>query len=220
MTMALVSRTSNSSTWGWYADCDDNAAGTGANADLVLGVGTGTVTFDASGQFLSESGDNISIALAGAGVATPLVVNPDFSPLTQLAASTGSELNVRSQDGAPTGTLYSYAIGDDGTISGTFTNGLTESLGRLCVTRFANNNGLVRDADNLYGYGINSGLPQDGEAMTGGRGAIRAGTLEGSNVDMAEEFTDMIVTQRGFQANARTITTSDQMLQELINLTR
>jgi flagellar hook protein FlgE len=172
-------------------------------------VGTGTVTFDSTGQFLSESGADINIALAGTGVATPLVVNPDFSLITQLASSTGSELNVRSQDGAPMGTLNSYAIGDDGTISGTFTNGLTQALGRINVTRFANNNGLLRDSENLFREGIDSGLAQDGEAMTGGRGLIRAGTLESSNVDMAEEFTDMIVTQRGFQANARTITTSD-----------
>jgi len=88
------------------------------------------------------------------------------------------------------------------------------------VTRFANDNGLLRVAQNMYAMGVNSGEPQDGEAMASGRGAIRAGTLESSNVDIAREFTDMIVTQRGFQANARTITTSDQMLQELINLTR
>ena len=118
------------------------------------------------------------------------------------------------------GVLTNYGIGEDGTITGLYTNGLTEALGRICVTRFANNNGLLRDAQNMFSAGPNSGLAQDGEALSSGRGAIRAGTLESSNVDIAREFTDMITTQRGFQANARTITASDEMLIELINLTR
>jgi flagellar hook protein FlgE len=154
------------------------------------------------------------------GVATQLVVNPDFELLTQFADSLGSEINVRSQDGAPMGVMTSYAIGENGVVTGLFTNGLSENIGQICITKFANPNGLLRDAANLFSAAQNSGLAQDGVAAGSGRGYVRAGALESSNVDIAKEFTDMIVTQRGFQANARTITTSDQMLQELINLTR
>ncbi len=213
LTMSMVARDNASSTWRWYADAVDDT-------DLDLAVGVGTVVYDNEGQFLSESGDQFRIDLNLMGVVTQLVIDPDFELMTQFSNVLGSEFNVRSQDGAPMGVLTNYGISEDGTVSGLFTNGLSEDLGRVAVTRFANNNGLLRDAQNMFSAGRNSGLAQDGEAGGGGRGAIRAGTLESSNVDIAKEFTDMIVTQRGFQANARTITASDQMLVELINLTR
>lgn len=213
MTMSMIAKTNDTSTWRWYADSQDDT-------DLSLAVGTGTVTFDSHGQFLSDSGTNVSIDLVLSGVSTALVVNPDFTSMTQFANASGSELNVSSQDGAPMGVLTSYSIGENGVVTGLYSNGLTEDLAKICVTRFANNNGLMRAGGSMFSTGPNSGLAQDGEAQASGRGSIRAGTLESSNVDMAKEFTDMIVTQRGFQANARTITTSDTMLQELINLIR
>jgi flagellar hook protein FlgE len=213
LTMVLAARTNSSSTWRWYADCVDDT-------DTALDVGNGTVTFGTNGAFTSESGGLIRIDLSVMGVATQLVVNPDFELLTQFADSLGSEINVRSQDGAPMGVMTSYAIGENGVVTGLFTNGLSENIGQICITKFANPNGLLRDAANLFSAAQNSGLAQDGVAAGSGRGYVRAGALESSNVDIAKEFTDMIVTQRGFQANARTITTSDQMLQELINLTR
>jgi len=213
LTASLISRDNNSSTWRWYADAADDT-------DLDLAVGTGTVQFDNAGQFLTESGDQVRIDLDVLGVSTQLIINPDFENITQFASVLGSELNVRTQDGAPMGVLTSFAVADDGTVSGLYTNGLTTDLAKLTVTRFSNNNGLLRDAQNMFSAGNNSGLAQDGEALEGGRGAVRAGTLESSNVDIAREFTDLIVTQRGFQANARTVTASDEMLIELINLTR
>jgi flagellar hook protein FlgE len=213
LTASLIARDNNSSTWRWYADAADDT-------DLDLAVGTGTVQFDTAGQFLTESGDQVRVDLDLLGVSTQLVINPDFENITQFASLLGSELNVRSQDGAPMGVLDSFAVSGDGTVSGLFTNGLTTDLAKITVTRFSNNSGLLRDAQNMFSAGNNSGLAQDGEALEGGRGAVRAGTLESSNVDIAVEFTDLIVTQRGFQANARTVTASDEMLIELINLTR
>jgi flagellar hook protein FlgE len=209
----MVSKDNTSSTWRWYADCEDDT-------DLDLHVGTGTLTFDIQGQLQSESGSSISIDLDQNGVRTALIIDPDFELVTQFANVTGSELNVRSQDGAPMGVLTSFSVTEDGTISGLFSNGLTTELGVLNVTKFANNNGLLRDASNMFSTGRNSGLAQDGEAQNSGRGSLRAGALESSNVDIAQEFTDMIQTQRGFQANARTISASDELLIELINLTR
>jgi flagellar hook protein FlgE len=213
LTMALVSQTNSGSTWRWYADCTDDTT-------PALGVGSGTVTFDAYGQYLTKSANTINIDLGSQGVTTPLVVTPDFTLLTQFASATGSEVEARSQDGSPMGVLSAYSIDVDGVISGLFSNGLRRDLGQVCLTQFANNNGLVRDADNLFMIGANSGLPQDGAPMTASRGGIRSGALESSNVDIAKEFTDMIMTQRGYQANARTISTSDAMLVELMNITR
>ncbi len=213
ITASLIARTNSSSTWRWYADAADDT-------DVDLAVGTGTVQFDTGGQFLTESGDTFRMDIDLQGVSTQLVIAPDFENVTQFASVLGSELNVRTQDGAPMGVLTSFAVAEDGTISGLYTNGLTTDLAKLTVSRFSNNNGLLRDAQNMFSAGNNSGLAQDGEALEGGRGAVRAGTLESSNVDIAREFTDLIVTQRGFQANARTVTASDEMLIELINLTR
>jgi len=213
MTMTLISQNNTGSTWRWYADCADDST-------PALGVGTGTVVFDSNGQFVSESNNLISIDLTNQGVATPLAIDPDFSIMTQFASADGSSVEARSQNGSPMGSLTAYSISDSGIISGLFSNGLRQDLGQVNVTRFANNNGLLRDAQNLFTAGANSGLAQDGVAYTAARGSILSGALETSNVDVAKEFTDMILTQRGFQANARTISTSDEMLVELMNITR
>ncbi len=92
--------------------------------------------------------------------------------------------------------------------------------GPVAVATFSNNGGLIRAGDTVFEESRNSGLPQIGAAGTGDRGMMTPGTLEMSNVDLSEEFTSMIITQRGFQANSRIITTSDEMLQELVNLKR
>ncbi len=90
----------------------------------------------------------------------------------------------------------------------------------MVLASFANAEGLTRQANNMFAATTNSGSPQLGEATTGGRGSVMGTTLEMSNVDLAREFTDMIITQRGFQANSRVITAADEMLQELLALKR
>jgi flagellar hook protein FlgE len=119
------------------------------------------------------------------------------------------------------GTLESIAIGADGVIMGDFTNGTSRALAQLALADFSNPMGLMRDGGNGWLTTPNSGEPVIRRPGVGSEvGAISAGTLEMSNVDIAQEFTSMIVAQRGFQANARTITTSDEMLVELVNLKR
>lgn len=142
----------------------------------------------------------------------------DFSRLTQLADD--FSVRGRAEDGYEPGTLDNFSIDSDGVIVGQYTNGLSAAIGQIAVADFANPSGLVREGDSLFLSSANSGEPNIGVAGTGGRGEIQSGTLEMSNVDLAEEFTDMIRTQRGYQANSSTITTSDEMLQELVNLTR
>ncbi|MGF7185193.1 flagellar hook protein FlgE [Desulfitispora alkaliphila] len=142
----------------------------------------------------------------------------DFSDITQLAAPMSVQAN--TQDGFPSGTLESITVDSQGYILGVFSNGTTENLAKVALANFNNPSGLMSQGGNLYAVSNNSGNPQIGVAGTGGRGTIAPGSLEMSNVDLSEEFVDMITTQRGFQANSRIITTSDEMLQELVNLKR
>ncbi|MCS7205883.1 MAG: flagellar hook protein FlgE [Leptospiraceae bacterium] len=138
--------------------------------------------------------------------------------LTQFA----SEFTTRAkeQDGYPMGYLESFSIDNTGTIIGTYTNGITEPLAKIALALFTNPGGLNKEGETKFSYSMNSGEPIIGEAGTGGRGKILAGLLEMSNVDLTDQFTDMIVTQRGFQANSRTIITTDQMIQEVLGLKR
>jgi flagellar hook protein FlgE len=116
--------------------------------------------------------------------------------------------------------MESFNIDNSGVITGVYSNGVKQSIAQVATSVFTNPQGLIVNGENLFEISNNSGLPNIGPASEAGRGKIIAGTLEMSNVDLSEQFTDMIITQRGFQANSRTITTSDQMLQELINLKR
>lgn len=117
-------------------------------------------------------------------------------------------------------TAQSMSIGQDGTVSFVDEAGTLQTLEQIQLAKFANPGGLTKVGGNYFGESTNSGEPTANAPLTGGTGAIESGTLEMSNVDLAEEFTDMIVAQRGFQANTRIITTSDEILQELVNLKR
>ena len=124
------------------------------------------------------------------------------------------------QDGYGLGYMDSFRIDDAGQITGVFSNGNRRVLGQIALATFTNPEGLEKAGDNTYVVSNNSGDALIGPAGIAGKGKFLAGSLEMSNVDLAESFTDMIVTQRGFQANSRSITTSDQMLQELLTLKR
>lgn len=134
--------------------------------------------------------------------------------------SSPSTTKAVEQDGYSMGYMEAFNIDDSGVITGVYTNGTRQTVGQIATAVFTNPMGLTASGENLYEMSNNSGLANIGPASEAGRGKIVAGTLEMSNVDLSEQFTDMIITQRGFQANSRTITTSDQMLQELINLKR
>ncbi|MBF0689182.1 MAG: flagellar hook protein FlgE [Cellulomonas sp.] len=124
------------------------------------------------------------------------------------------------QDGQAAGTLLSFSLGADGTITGAFSNGLKQTIGRIALGSFTNPAGLEKAGGSLYRTSVNSGGAQLGTAGTGGRGTLAGSALEMSNVDLSSEFTSLIVAQRGFQANSRIITTSDEVLNELVNLKR
>ncbi|HUI49816.1 MAG TPA: flagellar hook protein FlgE [Acidimicrobiia bacterium] len=123
-----------------------------------------------------------------------------------------------SQNGSGVGSVIGFSVSEQGLITGTFSNGRSQALGQIALATFANPNGLTKEGSSLYGETVNSGAAQIGVAGQGGRGTLSGGTLEMSNVDLAAEFTNLIVAERGFQANSRVITTADQILQDLVNL--
>ncbi len=178
-------------------------------------AGQGVLTFDAEGMISDVTGDPLVLEPEGAD---PLIVNMDFSRVVQTAHS--STVDAPYQNGFPPGSLDSFAIDATGTVIANYTNGLNRAIGKLALASFTNQGGLVREGDNTYRSSQNSGLPQIGEAGTRARGTVNARYIELSNVDLAMEFTDMIITQRGFQANSRVISSSDEILNELVNLKR
>jgi len=138
--------------------------------------------------------------------------------MTQYASE--SSTKVFSQNGFGMGYLEDYRIDSNGIITGIFSNGNNRELGQVALASFRNPGGLEKAGDTTFQQSLNSGLADIGTVGVAGKGTIMSGALEMSNVDLAEQFTDMIVTQRGFQANSRTIQTTDQMLQEVLTLKR
>ncbi|MBC7319023.1 flagellar hook protein FlgE [bacterium] len=172
-------------------------------------------SYDASNSVINSL--NIPASLFNPGAAD-LNINSDFSNITQLGGSTS--ISVSYQDGYPMGSLIDFTVSTNGIITGIYSNGLNQVLGQIALATFGNPGGLTRVGSNLFEASVNSGEPLIGSPNTGSRGSLYIGALEMSNVDLASEFTNMIITQRGFQANSRVITTSDEMLQELVNLKR
>jgi flagellar hook protein FlgE len=150
--------------------------------------------------------------------ASDLIMNLDFKYSTQLNGS--NSMNANNQDGYSLGTVNGFTVSSDGTVTVSATNGHFRDLGQLALANFNNPEGLRRLSNNVFFQTPNSGIPQIGEAMTGGRGGISSSFLEGSNVDLSEEFTRMIITQRAIQANSKVITTASEVLQEANNLVR
>jgi flagellar hook protein FlgE len=138
--------------------------------------------------------------------------------ITQYASE--SSTKAVEQDGYTLGYLENFKIDQNGIITGVFSNGTNRTLGQVALASFANQGGLEKAGENTYVVSNNSGIANIGPARIAGKGKIISGTLEMSNVDLADQFVDMIVTQRGFQANSRTIQTADQLLQELLTLKR
>lgn len=207
-------------TWDWSASIPDPA-----NAATPTVVGTGTINFNSDGTLQTSSGSPITITPTSG--ADPMSVVFDFGEesatapgvFAGLTQSSGtSSVTTRGQDGYPSGSLDTVAVEADGTISGTFSNGTSLSLGQIMIAEFNNASGLVRAGNNAYNISGNSGSPAIIEVSE--TSTIYQGALEQSNVDLADEFTKMITAQRGFQASARVITTSDEFLQEVVNLKR
>jgi flagellar hook protein FlgE len=181
----------------------------------------GPITFGADGSPSSLGTTSLSVTFAGTQVAQ--TVNTTFASktgafdgVTQFGGT--SSAAITSQDGFASGTLTSVNVGKDGTISGVFSNGKVTPLATLAIASFANQSGLQREGNNLMSVTSQSGEALVGAGESAGRGAVQQGVLEQSNVDVATEFTQLIVAQRSYEMNAKTITVSDQVLQTLTNI--
>jgi flagellar hook protein FlgE len=181
-------------------------------------LGTSTMTFDpTTGNLATPSPARFTFSPGGASWGGKSV-SVDINGVTEFGGA--NTLAATSQDGSAEGSMQSFTIGDDGTLVGVFSNGLKQSLGRISLAAFNNPPGLEKVGGSLYRQTVNSGTAVLGTAGNGGRGTLAGGTLEMSNVDLAQEFSYLIMAQRGFQANARVITTSDEVLQDLVQLKR
>jgi flagellar hook protein FlgE len=147
-----------------------------------------------------------------------LTLGTPTRPLTQYASA--DTAGTVSQDGAGMGVLQSFSLAPDGKLVGIFSNGVRETLGQVAVASFDNPPGLEKVGGSLYGATSNSGIASIGVAGEGGRGTMASGTLEMSNVDLAQEFTNLIIAQRGFQANSKIVSVSDEILTDLVNMKR
>jgi len=198
---------------------------------LLVEAGTQSLTFDQNGA-LVDDGSTTAISFDfGAAVTSPQDIyfnygtgtgeTPPGDGLdgTTQFASDFAVMNL-SQDGYSAGSLKNVVISEDGVITGVFTNGQTRAIGQVALARFIAPTGLTKLGRNLYAETYDSGQPIVGMAGTSGLGRVLSNTLELSNVDLAEEFVKMISAQRGFQANSRIITTTDELMQELVNLKR
>ena len=205
--------------WAWAA--------TVPQPGTVTGGDTGAVTFDSDGRLETFTYDNGSTSFQfdpNTGASAPVDIKFDAGTIGQINGlaqfASASTAVASGQDGYAMGNLQDISIDTQGVITGSFTNGVNQKLAQIVLASFNNPTGLLRQGDNMYATSGNSGGAVLGYAGSSNQSSITAGALESSNVDLAQEFTDMIVAQRGFEANARIITTSDEMLQALVNLKR
>ena len=204
--MQLYFRKTAANAWGVYSQIDGGAA-----------TAQTSMTFSAAGAVTAGGSQTVSAVLT-TGATTPQTVTVSLAGLTQFGTASGIISNI--QDGFGAGTLEKISVDKQGQVVAQFTNGQTKALAQVVLNRFTNPDGLLNGGDNHFSETVESGAALAGAPTVNGLGQILSGTVEQSNVDLGKEFVDMIITQRAFQANSRAITTSDEMLQELVNLKR
>ncbi|WP_434630393.1 flagellar basal-body rod protein FlgF [Thermoanaerobacterium thermosaccharolyticum] len=196
--------------------------------DLSSPVNIGSIKFDSAGLIDQTNPSSFTVSsssLLGANTNTNATLGDgtnnitiDLSKLTMYSNPT--DLRELSKDGNSAGSIENINIDQYGVVSGIYSNGRTQVIGQIALADFQNTQGLEKVGNTMFINTVNSGDPMIGAANTGTRGTINPGTLEMSNVDLANEFANMITTQRGFEANSKVITTSDEILQDLVNLKR
>ncbi len=207
--------------WKWTASMD--------GGEVISSGQSGTVSFNTNGSMANFTYDNGDTGITfdpnigGAQGADPVTLTVDYGEvgaLTGLTQFAGSGSLQAISDGFGTGTLVDFNIDQSGTITGIFSNDTMRSLAQIGMASFSNADGLTREANNTYRRSGNSGQPVETFAGMGNGITLVPGALETSNVDLAQEFTNLVVAQRAFQANSRVITTADKIAQELVNLIR
>jgi flagellar hook protein FlgE len=216
---ATFTKTAAANAWSLTLK-DENGANLTPDTDTATaGVQGPVLDFNAATGQLAAADRTLTFAPSAAMAGSwPGTLSLDLSTISQFGAK--SSLKPTTTDGFAMGTLQSFSLSSDGTIVGVYSNSLRQDIGKLALATFSNPGGLEKSGNSSYRVGNNSGVAVIGAAGTGGAGTLTAGALEMSNVDLASEFTDLIIAQRGFQANSRVITTSDEVLQSLVQLGR
>lgn len=216
ISLALVTQDANGTQWRYLATATDDT-------DLDSVLGTGLVSFNTEGELLGLDNTTVGVDRVNTGAGTPLIFDiaftDPFGAVTSLVDNQSS-IATTSQDGSPIGTLQDFEISQDGTIVGIFGNGLLRDLGQIPIATFANNEGLQNGGDSTYLATANSGGPVVVGGGTGQAGVVIGRSLELSNVDISREFVDLITASTGFSANSRVISTSDELINELLNTVR
>jgi flagellar hook protein FlgE len=216
VSFVIDGRDSTGTRWRYYVESGDDT-------DVATHVATGLIRFDNDGQPINPAPATILIDRTATGATTPMTVALDFfsgeNGLTSLAAEE-SELAATYRDGAAIGSLASFSIGRDGVLTGSFTNGLTRTLGQVALATFNNVEGLEEAGGNMYRVAPNSGTALVTTPGGFGTGELISGALEASNVDLGDEFTKMILASTGYSASSRVIRTADELLQQLLVLGR
>jgi flagellar hook protein FlgE len=181
---------------------------------------TGTLTFDANGVLATPAADPTINVTGLTGATDPLDITWLLTDGSVTGYAGSSSKTAQSQDGYSSGSLQGIEVDEYGIFTGLYSNGVQTDFAQIALADFPSYTGLSKMGSNLYAASTTSGQPLIGTAGTAGMGSITSGALEMSNVDLASEFVDMITTQRAFQANSRVITSSDDMLAELINIKR
>lgn len=215
ITTVLEDRTDTATTYRWFAESPDNDPASGSE----IAVGSGLVTFDGNGKLVSATNSTVAIDRRNIASATPLDFQLDFSKVSGLAAPDAS-LAATRQDGFPPGKLDTYTVGEDGVVRGVFSNGATRTLGQVVLARFANPQGLEQRGQTTFAEGINSGMPVVASPGSEGTGSLVSGALELSNADIGENLTDLVLAATYYRGNTRVITTTQQLLDELLNIRR
>jgi flagellar hook protein FlgE len=214
-------------SWQYHAMVDGADAQNGKAGELVE-MANGSLKFDQKGMLIEETPGTNSFNF-NKGALAGQKINFDFGASlkeggTGLDAATqfGSKSSVarNSQDGSSAATLASMSFNDNGVLTAVYDNGIQRELGQVAIAKFENNEGLFKTGKNLFKETRKSGQAALGKPGQDGRGEVLAKSIEQSNVDIANEFISLMAAQRNFQANTRTITTSDQMLQEVLNIKR
>lgn len=213
ITAVLEARTDAETRYRWFADSADNAR----RDDENISIGSGILTFDGNGNFISATNTSVTIDREDLPSVSPLEFKFDFSAVSGLATEEAT-LAAARQDGSPPGTLTSYVIGEDGTVRGVFSNGISRDLGQVRLARFSNPEGLEQRGQNLYAQGINTGLPIEGRPGENGIGSVVAGALELSNTDIGGDLVDLVLASTQYRSNARVITATQELFDELLNI--
>ncbi len=214
VTAVLETRTGSATTYRWFAESAQNDPLTGSE----VSVGTGLVTFDGEGSYVSNTNNTVAVERRNFPSSTPLQFDLDFSKMSGLSANVAS-MSASKQNGSAAGTLTSYVVGEEGLVRGVFSNGNTRDLGQIRLAKFSNPAGLEQRGQNMFASGVNAGISFANPGVDGS-GKLVAGAVELSNTDIGKNLIDLVLATTLYRGNTRVVTTSQQLLDELLNLRR